>query len=199
MSAAIKNALNKLKGVNINKTLKNRVSRLNLNPEKCYAKIQTTNGGMDEESYVGRFVRAYRMGSGNGMTAHWEFNDNGKIITVDDQMWGSVNGKELAGFMEVPCSSGGSKTRKTTGGKKLTNADAAELKIPKYVKYTLKQVEDASTSMAGVLQKYSIDYYKDFGLLPARKKATKIFDDLEKLETMIKKNKYYSKNTSSSL
>jgi len=118
MSAAIKNALNKLKGVNINKTLKNRVSRLNLNPEKCYAKIQTTNGGMNEESYVGRFVRAYRMGSGNGMTAHWEFNDNGKIITVDDQMWGSVNGKELAGFMEVPCSSGGSKTRRTMNGKK---------------------------------------------------------------------------------
>ena len=119
MSAAIKNALNN--------TLNARVSRIDLNPKKCYAKVQTTSGGMNEESYVGRFVRAYRMGSGNGMTAHWEFNNNGKIITVDDQMWGSINGKELAGFMEVPCVKGGSKTRRRKihkGGKKANNSKA---------------------------------------------------------------------------
>jgi hypothetical protein len=41
------------------------------------------------------------MGSGDGMTVHWEFNKNGTIIRVDDEMWGSLYGTELIGFR--PC------------------------------------------------------------------------------------------------
>ena len=84
------------------------------------------------------------------------------------------------------------------GGKKFTNANAAELKVPKYIKQSLNDIGEAAVKMASVFQSYHIDYYKGFGLLPARKKASKIFSDLEKLEEMIKKNKYYDKNVSSS-
>jgi hypothetical protein len=52
--------------------------------------------------------------------------------------------------------------------------------------------------MAAVFGAYNISYYKRFGLLPAKKKTAKIFDDLEKLEEMIKKNKYYDRYATSS-
>ena len=80
--------------------LSQRLSRLNLDITKCYEKVQNINGIM-ENTYVGKFVRAYRMGSGDGMTAHWEFNDEGKIITINDELWGSISGKEILGFSEV--------------------------------------------------------------------------------------------------
>jgi len=80
--------------------LKGRYERTNLDVTKCYEKIQKV-GGVETITYVGRFVKAYRMGSGDGMTAHWEFDDNGKVVTVDDNMWGSIGGQELAGFRVV--------------------------------------------------------------------------------------------------
>jgi hypothetical protein len=42
------------------------------------------------------------MGSGDGMTLHWEFNLDGVITTEDNEMWGSVSGSELAWFIEDP-------------------------------------------------------------------------------------------------
>jgi hypothetical protein len=50
------------------------------------------------ETEVGRFVKAYRMGSGDGMTLHWEFLKDGATIRIDDEMWGSLSGAELTGF-----------------------------------------------------------------------------------------------------
>jgi hypothetical protein len=88
--------------------MKNRISRANLDSKLCYAKVKK---GLPEE-YVGRFVRSYSMGSGNGKTLHWEFDNKGKKITIDDEMWGSVNGNELIGFRVVPCQKGGRKTKK---------------------------------------------------------------------------------------
>jgi len=38
------------------------------------------------------------MGSGDGMTSHWEFDNNGTIVRIDDETWGSVSGDELLGF-----------------------------------------------------------------------------------------------------
>jgi hypothetical protein len=39
------------------------------------------------------------MGSGDGMTAHWDFDNNGVITTEDDDMWGSLSGAELVYFV----------------------------------------------------------------------------------------------------
>lgn len=80
--------------------LLNRISRLNLDTTKNYEKVQLVNG-VQTVTPLGRFVQAYRTGSGDGMTAHWEFELDGKKITVYDQMWGSVGGQELVGFREV--------------------------------------------------------------------------------------------------
>jgi hypothetical protein len=79
----------------IDRLIRARVPRLNLDPTKSYYRVQRDK----EPKYVGRFVRAYRMGSGDGMTAHWEFDNNGTITTEDDDMWGSLSGAELVYFV----------------------------------------------------------------------------------------------------
>lgn len=84
------------------------------------------------------------------------------------------------------------------GGKKMGNAAAKELKVPKFIHYSLKQIGEATDTMSGVFGAYNPTYYKDFGLAPAKKLSAKIFDDLEKLETLVKKNKYYDRNVTSS-
>ena len=76
--------------------LTKRASRTELDTTKYYDKVNNTT-----KEYVGKFVRAYTMGSGDGMTVHWEFNNNGKIIKVDDELWGSLSGNKLIGFR--PC------------------------------------------------------------------------------------------------
>ena len=43
-------------------------------------------------TYVGTFIRNYRMGSGDGMTYHVEFKDDeGKIHVFGEEMWGYVD------------------------------------------------------------------------------------------------------------
>jgi hypothetical protein len=83
----------------ISAVLSSRISRLNLDPAKSYTKV-VKKGEMTIEEPVGRFVRAYRMGSGDGMTAHWEFNKDGVKIVIDDEMWGPLDGSSLLGFRE---------------------------------------------------------------------------------------------------
>ena len=73
-----------------------RLHRADLDTTKYY--IQMKNA---VSTYVGKFIRAYRMGSGDGMTLHLEFNNNGKIVTVNEEMWGSFNGNELSYFIET--------------------------------------------------------------------------------------------------
>ena len=76
-----------------------RASRANLDRTKIYIKVQMVGGKRLEEE-VGQFIQSYRMGSGDGMTLHWEFLKGNQIIRVDDEMWGSVGGPELIGFVE---------------------------------------------------------------------------------------------------
>lgn len=80
----------------IYEVLTQRASRTELDTTKYYEKVHNTT-----KEYVGKFIRSYTMGSGDGMTVHWEFNNNGKIITVNDELWGSLSGNELIGFR--PC------------------------------------------------------------------------------------------------
>ena len=80
--------------------MESRISRVNLDVTKSYTKVKLVNNTLVKE-YVGRFVRTYRMGSGDGMTVHMEFNNNGQIKRVDEEMWGSVGGYELSYFIEA--------------------------------------------------------------------------------------------------
>lgn len=84
----------------MSETIASRISRANLDPTKYYSMIQTMGGATVEEQ-VGRFVKSYTMGSGDGMTIHWEFELNGKIRRINDEMWGSIRGTELVGFKPV--------------------------------------------------------------------------------------------------
>jgi len=43
-------------------------------------------------TYVGTFIRNYRMGSGDGMTYHAEFkDDDGKTVSFTEEMWGYID------------------------------------------------------------------------------------------------------------
>jgi hypothetical protein len=79
--------------------IQKRIDRVNLDTTKSYVRVRSV-GGKEVKEYVGTFVRVYRMGSGDGMTVHIEFNDNGRITRVDEEMWGSLSGAELSYFLE---------------------------------------------------------------------------------------------------
>ncbi len=81
--------------VNAGQTIERRVARVNLDVRKNYKQVK---GGV--ETYVGRFVRVYHMGSGDGTTVHIEFNNDGRIVKIDEEMWGTVSGDELSYFVE---------------------------------------------------------------------------------------------------
>ena len=76
--------------------METRVSRTQLKEGKEYYKIHK---GVKE--YVGKFIRSYYMGSGDGTTVHVEFELDGKKICVNDDMWVSVSGEDLVYFEEV--------------------------------------------------------------------------------------------------
>jgi len=80
--------------------LKPRIDRLNLDTKKAYYQIKNVNGTL-VKTYMGKFVRVYRMGSGDGMTLHLEFNDSGILNRVDEEMWGSLDGSKLSYFIEA--------------------------------------------------------------------------------------------------
>jgi len=84
----------------VNDILKKKISRVNLKVNTNYTKVKVVNNTVIKE-YVGKFVKTYFMGSGDGMTVHMEFNDNGRVIRVDEEMWGSINGYELSYFIET--------------------------------------------------------------------------------------------------
>lgn len=77
--------------------IRQRCQRGNLHTSKSYVKVQII-GGVSKEEEVGQFVKSYRMGSGDGMTLHWEFVKDGVKIVVDDEMWGNASGEGLIGF-----------------------------------------------------------------------------------------------------
>ena len=84
----------------VDQAIESRISRANLDTSKYYIKLQRV-GGITVEEKVGRFVKSYTMGSGDGMTLHWEFELDGKIRRIDDEMWGWLSGAELIGFRPV--------------------------------------------------------------------------------------------------
>ena len=82
--------------------IQNRIHRANLDTTKYYIQMKAVGGTKTVSStYVGQFVRVYRMGSGDGMTLHLEFNNNGRIVKIDEEMWGSTRGDELSYFIET--------------------------------------------------------------------------------------------------
>ena len=80
--------------------LKPYIDRVNLDTKKSYYQLKNVNGTL-VKTFMGQFVRVYRMGSGDGMTVHLEFNDSGILNRVDEEMWGSVSGSELSYFIEA--------------------------------------------------------------------------------------------------
>ena len=76
------------------------LARANLDTTKMYQKVDKVNG-QEILTPVGKFVRCYRMGSGDGMTIHWEFELLGNKITIDDDMWASRGNQAFVGFREV--------------------------------------------------------------------------------------------------
>lgn len=79
--------------------LRQRISRAALDTTKSYIKVQRTQGGVVEEP-VGRFIRTYYMGSGDGMTVHWEFIKDNKTILINDEIWGTIDSHDLVRFKE---------------------------------------------------------------------------------------------------
>jgi len=77
-----------------------RYRRVDLDVTKYYMEVKCVDGVYNTK-YVGRFVRVFRMGSGDGMSVHMEFDDNGRRTFIDEEMWGSLYGDELSYFIEV--------------------------------------------------------------------------------------------------
>ena len=82
--------------------LGNRFRRGDLKPGAYYVRVNCANG-VKTATYVGKFIRSYRMGSGDGMTLHVEFyNDVTKTqVIIDEDMWGSILGEELSYFVHA--------------------------------------------------------------------------------------------------
>lgn len=66
-------------------------ARVGMQVGKKYLRV-TYNKGIESKTYVGTFIRNYRMGSGDGMTYHTEFKDDaGNLVRFDEEMWGNVS------------------------------------------------------------------------------------------------------------
>jgi hypothetical protein len=85
----------------LEESMKQSIARANLDTTKHYALVRKDS----DPEYVGQFVRSYRMGSGDGMTIHWEFMKNGSKIVINDDMWGSFGIPPIIGFKIVPAPS----------------------------------------------------------------------------------------------
>lgn len=77
----------------IDNVMKTRYDRGNL--EKGVAYIQVNQG---VRTKVGKFQYSGYQGSGDGMTLVLVFELNGNNHTVQEDMWGSVSGRELSYF-----------------------------------------------------------------------------------------------------
>ena len=80
--------------------MEKRIDRTQLDTSKSYYQKRIINGKMTQ-TYLGKFVKTYRMGSGDVMTVHTEFDNFGTRVVVDEEMWGSLNGSELSYYTEV--------------------------------------------------------------------------------------------------
>lgn len=62
----------------------------------------------------------------------------------------------------------------------------------KFIKNNLKMLVKGMDELMPMFGGTNPDFIKKAGLGPAQKKFTKIFDDLDKVEQMLKNNKYYN-------
>lgn len=85
-----------IKSIDIETIMNKRVARADMKVGHHYMKHH--NGSTE---YVGTFHASTYSGSGDGMEIHFWFNLDDKIYKLDDQMWGSVSGKELMYFTEL--------------------------------------------------------------------------------------------------
>jgi hypothetical protein len=83
---------NKLEPARVGMQVGKKYLRVTYNKDKSIA----------SKTYVGTFIRNYRMGSGDGMTYHAEFKDDeGKIHVFGEEMWGYVDDVP-ATYSEIP-------------------------------------------------------------------------------------------------
>ena len=61
----------------------------------------------------------------------------------------------------------------------------------KFIKNNLKMLDKGLDELMPMFSGTNPDYIKKAGLGPAQKKFTKAFEDLDKVEKMLKSNKYY--------
>ena len=61
----------------------------------------------------------------------------------------------------------------------------------KFITHNLKQLDKAADALAPVFGGTNPDFIKKAGLAPAQKKVAKLFTELEKVENMLRDNKYY--------
>lgn len=66
----------------------------------------------------------------------------------------------------------------------------------KFIKNNLKMLDKGMDELMPMFSGTNPDYIKKSGCGPAQKKFTKIFEDLDKVEQMLKSNKYYDRNNS---
>ena len=91
-----------------------------LDTAKCYEKVYTDyKKRKPEHTYVGKFIRQYTEGSGDGMMSYAEFKKQGKTITVEDGSWtGTVEFKEVEckGSEKLITKNNGKDKKKTGNG-----------------------------------------------------------------------------------
>ena len=82
---------------------------------------------------------------------------------------------------------------------KTMRAGAANKNAAGYAKFINSNLNMLNKGMDELMPMFGFtnpDYIKKSGCGPAQKKFTKIFDDLDKVEKMLKNNKYYNRNNS---
>ncbi len=79
--------------------INDRINRVDMDNTKYYIQVKYVDG-IETRTYVGKFIRTYYRGSGDGTTVHIEFENNGIRTSINEDMWGSMNGKELSYFIE---------------------------------------------------------------------------------------------------
>ena len=81
------------------------------------------------------------------------------------------------------------RTMRAGAGAGSNNKNAAG--YSKFIKTNLKMLDKGMDELMPMFGGTNPDYIKKAGLEPAQKKFIKIFDDLVKVEKMLKTNKYY--------
>lgn len=87
------NEKNNIRKDAIENAMKTRYNRGNLEKGVAYIRVN-----QDTRTKVGKFQYSGYQGSGDGMELVMVFELDGKQYTLQEQMWGSVGGKELSYF-----------------------------------------------------------------------------------------------------